>query len=177
MHTLLRAFVTATAQIQEADAHQIDQRGARKALGTVWSELPSLDARIIEVAEELSDEPSRYAGEAHASESPWLNAVIDEVGTPSSGATMDENASWAWIARSTAWLGFCLAQAEGYASDAGYAREAFDQIRDTLAEADEFEKAVILAAVSEAGAHLESTDSKSARQVVEVYDQLIHVVS
>ena len=177
MHTILRAFVTATIHVQEASETQIDQRGAKKTLGAVWSELPRLDAQVIRVAEELSDEPSQYPGDAHSLEPQWLKAIIDEVGTPSTTDTMDGNESWAWLARNTAWLAFCLAQAEGYASDGSYGRKAFDQVRETLAAADEFEKPLILATVTEAGTHFESTESGMARQIVEVYDRLIAVVS
>ena len=176
MHNMLRAFVTATILVEQADEDQIDQRGAKKALGTVWAQLSSLHANVIGVAQELFDDPRLANAEPHELESQWLRAVIDEVGTPSTAPALNEDDSWAWLARSTAWLAFCLAQTESYARDGTYGQRGFEQIYAMLAQADDFEKLSAFAAITAAGAHLESTGSAMAQQVSATYGRLIRAV-
>lgn len=176
MYNILRAFVTATILVEQAREDQIDRRGAKKALGTVWAELPRLHRGVISVAHELIDDAQLGNSDPHELESRWLRAVIDEVGTPSSEPGLSENESWSWLTRSTAWLTFCLDQAAAYAKDADYGKRGVEQIQGMLAQADEFEKTMAFASITEAGAHLESTGSVMARQVSDTYGQLIRVV-
>ena len=68
MHTLLRTFVAASAYVQDASDEQIDRRGGRRALASVWSELGRLDRCAITAAEELRDDPQSAVGDAHPEE-------------------------------------------------------------------------------------------------------------
>ena len=174
MHTLLRAFVTATSLIEQATETQIDQKGAKKALATVWADLPRLDRAVIAAAEELLDDSTLANGSARDDESRWLKAVIDEVGTPApEGPVCNESESWKSMARSTAWLAFCLRQAGSYAQDADYAEQGFAQVCQLLTQSDEYERAVIFASVNEAALHIESMGSPLAMQIKSTYDELL----
>lgn len=176
MYNILRAFVTATILVEQADVDQIDQRGAKKALGAVWAQVSCLHHTVITVAQELFDDPQLALSQADALESQWLRAVIDEVGTPSTEPELNEADSWAWLTRSTAWLTFCLAQAGAYAKDSSYGERGFEQIRGILAQADDFEKTIAFAAITEADTHLELTGSALAQQVSATYGKLIRAV-
>lgn len=173
MHNILRAYVTATSLLIDASEEQIDERGRTKAVSTVWAEMPKMSADLINVAEQLLEDPSLASGEPCKNEEQWLKAVIDEVATTSEQTPLSDEESWSSVARYTAWLAFCLNQSTGYAKDADYGRTGFEQVRDLLGGADDFEKSVVVSAITEAGTHLESTGSETSKAIVATYDALV----
>ena len=173
MHNILRAYVTATSLLIDASEEQIDERGRTKAVSTVWAEMPKMSGDLITVAEQLLEDPSRAEGEPCNNEEQWLKAVIDEVATTTDEALLSDEDSWSSIARYTAWLAFCLNQSTGYASDGEYGRTGFQQVRELLAAADDYEKTVVVTAITEAGTHLESTGSETSKAIVSSYDELV----
>lgn len=177
MHSILRAFVTATSLLIKADKSQIDERGRTKAVSTVWSEMPRMSARLIHVAEELLDDSTLAAGEPLEDEEQWLKAIIDEVGTPSPAGELTEDETWESLSRYTAWLAFCLRQSASYAEDAQFGVEGFSRVRDVLKKSDDFERAVAVAAITAAGTHLESTESQTSKLIAAAYDDLIQGIT
>ena len=173
MHNILRAYVTATSLLIDATDEQIDARGSKKAVSSVWAEMPSMSADVIHVAEQLLEDPSLAAGEASEKEEQWLKAVIDEVATSSDQPPHSDEDSWARIARYTAWLAFCLNQSSSYAQDTEYGREGFELIRNLVEQADDFEKSILVAAITEASAHIESTASETSKEIMSTYDELV----
>lgn len=173
MHNILRAYVTATRLLIDATEDQIDDRGRSKAVATAWAEMPLMSGDVIHIAEQLREDPSLASGEPHQSEEGWLKAVIDEVATTGSEPAHSTEESWATLARAIAWLAFCLKQATSYAEDKNYGNEAFYQIRSQIEAADEFEKSLVVSAVTGATAHLDSTRSPATQEIVAVYDELV----
>lgn len=173
MHNILRAYVTATSLLIDANDEQVDQGGSKKAVSSVWAEMPTMSADLIHIAEELLEDPSLAVGEPCKNEEQWLKAVIDEVATASEQPPLTDEASWSSIARYTAWLTFCLNQSSSYAVDSEYGRKGFEQIRNLIEEADDFEKSILIAAITEASAHIESTASATSKEIVSTYDELV----
>lgn len=175
MHNILRAFTTASSLMMDADGDQIDERGRSKAVSAVWAEMPRMSGDLIRVAEELLEEPASV-GELCKNEEEWLKAVIDEVATTTDQPQLSTEDSWATLARFTAWLAFCLKQSASYADDSEFGKDGFERIRAVLAEADEFERAVLTTAITEASTQMEATASVTSRQIVQVYDELVHTL-
>lgn len=173
MHNILRSFVSATSLLMDASDEQIDQRGRTKAVSTVWAEMPNMSADVIKIAEQLLDDPSLAAGEPCKNERQWLKAVIDEVGTTSEQPPQSDEESWSSIARFTAWLAFCLNQSKSYAKDSEYGQNGFSQICKQIEQADDYEKSILTAAITEASAHLGSQESESSKEIVSTYDELV----
>lgn len=173
MHTILRAYVTATSFLIDATDEQIDTRGSKKAVSSVWAEMPNLSADVIHIAEQLLDDPTLAAGEPSAKEEYWLKAVVDEVATASDYPPMTDEASWSSMARYTAWLAFCLKQSSNYATDPEYGKNGFEKIRELIEGSDDFEKSILVAAITEASAHIESTASVTSKDIVASYDDLV----
>lgn len=173
MHNILRTYVTATSLLVDADSEQIDERGRLKAVSSVWAEMPRMSADVIHVAEELIREPDTANGEPCNNEERWLKAVIDEVATTTDQPQHSTEESWAKLARSIAWLSFCLKQASSYAEDSEYGEQGFDAVCRLLAEADDLERALLTTAITEASTHIESTGSVTCRDIVQVYDELV----
>ena len=90
---------------------------------------------------------------------------------------LDESATWSWLARSTAWLTFCLAQAQTYAEEPDFSRAAYEHLSELMRTAEEFERTLLLAAVTQATAHLATTDSVGAEQVTGIYDELAGLIA
>ncbi len=176
MHTILRAFVTATNLLIDATEEQIDARGGKKAISSVWAEMPNMSADVIQVAEQLLDDPTLAKGEPCRNEGRWLKAVVDEVATTSEQPPQSDEASWSSIARFTAWLAFCLNQSKAYAKDAEYGQNGFNQICKLIEEADDFEKSILTTAITEASAHLESQESETTKEIVSTYDELVRAI-
>ncbi len=176
MHSTLRAYVTATSLLMDADESQVDERGRSKAVSTVWAEMPNMSADLITTAEQLMDDPTLSHGEPCGNEERWLRAIVDEVGTPGK-SELSTDESWASIARFTAWLAFCMRQAATYAEDSDFGKSGFERIRDLLQEAEDYEKANFSAAVTEASLHMASTESETSRAIVDAYDDLIRGLS
>jgi len=177
MHNILRAFVTATRLLIDASEEQIDERGRTKSVSSVWAEMPTMSADVIQVAEQLLDDPSLAAGEPCKNEKQWLKAVIDEVATTSEQPPQSDEDSWSSIARFTAWLAFCLKQSTTYAKDPDYGKNGFEQIRKLIEKADDFEKSTLIAAITAASSHMESQGSEASKEIVSTYDELVRVLS
>lgn len=176
MHNILRAFVSATSLLIDATDEQIDERGRTKAVSSVWAEMPNMSADVIQMAEQLLDDPSLAGGEPGKNEKQWLKAVIDEVATASEQPPQSNEESWSSIARFTAWLAFCLNQSKSYAKDTEYGQNGFQQIRKLIEGADDFEKSVLITAITEASAHVESQESETSKEIVSTYDELIRAI-
>jgi|GEM_PF-4253117 len=173
MHNILRAYVTASSLLLDADEKQIDERGRTKVVSSVWAEMPRMSADVIHVAEELMEEPKNANGEPSEKEEQWLKAVVDEVATKTEEPLHSTEDSWATLARSTAWLAFCLRQAGSYAEDPDYGERGFETVCSLLSGADELEKTLAKTAITAASTHIESTGSLTSKEIVKVYDELV----
>ena len=172
MHNLLRMFVNAAALLLEATDQQLDQRGAKKAVASIWSQLPMMSNEVLQCAEELMDDPSRSIHLPHENERKWLKALIDELGAPSDRPQLTADDSWKSITHGVAWFAFCLREASSYAKDEEYGAAGFRQVCEMLQSMDSEEQAVVVAGVTEASVQFDRSEVRQPR-ITEAYDELL----
>ncbi len=68
MYNILRAYMTASRLLIDATEEQIDERGRTKAVASVWAEMPQMSSDVIQIADQLMDNPELANGEVHETE-------------------------------------------------------------------------------------------------------------
>lgn len=175
MHNILRLFITTSAYLLDAKEDQVDLPGSKKAIASIWYHLPSLHREVLGVAEDLKDDSTRSVYEPHPNEEKWLNAIIDELGSPSEQPMLNDFDSWATLSHGIAWFAFCLRDTSTYATDKNYGKRGFEQIREMLAQADEDEKVLLVAGITQATIQFDASEARY-RQITATYDALLECV-
>lgn len=172
MHNILRMFVTSVALLFEAKRDQIDKRGAEKAVATIWPLLTSLSTDVLQVTEELMDEPTRSIHDPHPNERKWLKAIIDELGSPSEQPILTSDDSWKTLTHGIAWFAFCLREAGSYAENPEYGKTGFERICGMIGSLDDDEKALIAAGITESTLRFDASEVRYS-QITDAFDKLL----